>query len=58
MPPSFAMEELVRGIKIILNYTKDNSTMWKAAMNIFMICRLTKIWNEMQIYASNKKLHK
>ncbi len=35
MPPSFAMEELVRGIKIILDYTKDNSIMWKVAMNNF-----------------------
>jgi hypothetical protein len=34
MPPSFAMEELIRGIKIILD-TKDNSMMWKVAMNVF-----------------------
>ncbi len=32
-PLSFAMEELVRGTKTIFNYTRENSTMWKVAMN-------------------------
>lgn len=32
-PPSFAMEELVRGTKTIFNYLRENSAMWEAVIN-------------------------